>query len=496
MLKKYYTGREKIIIPITYKDFNIDPLKYIIPFLGRCLSQNQQNKQDYIELNAVYRGLQDIFDKVRLDGSTDNNNQIVVNHTFRQVEFKKGFMVGNPIEYSQANSLKEIDDDLTYLGKYLKDSTKASKDIDKYEDLYVAGVAYQYIIPKTEDFDKEDEAPFELVNVEFGNGFVVYSGDSLGKPLFNVFINTIATVDSLGRPRNKTYYDVYYIDNTTEGSGYCYNVTLQKSSSKFAFVENKKVRQPYKFLPLIEYSLNKSRMGIVELVLAIQNGLNAIESNQLDDIVEFVNAYLVYENQDIDDKFKQTFDEFKKKRVLAIKSTNPQLPAKVSLLKQSLNHTDINSFFELLKNEMYDIVACPQASGNVTSGGDTGQARLLGNGWETAQNQAQVDTTYVKQYEYELLKKMIICCKIFDTPIKKLAASDIEIKYSINMSNNLLVKTQSLKYMYDMNMPLQESLSMAGLTSDTYGVGKKWEERDNKIKALENSNNSNNGINS
>jgi len=226
-------------------------------------------------------------------------------------------------------------------------------------------------------------------------------------------------------------------------------------------------------------------MGIVELVLAIQNFLNAIESNQLDDIVEFVNAYLVFENQDIDNKFKENFEEFKKKRVLAIKSTNPQLPAKVSLLKESLNHTDINSFFELLKSEMYDIVASPQSCGNVTSGGDTGAARLLGNGWESAQNQAQVDTTYVKQYEYEALKKMIAVCKDNTTVIKKISASDIEIKYSINMSNNLLVKTQSLKYMYDMNMPYQSALSLSGLTTDAYGLGKRWEEHDNKVKESE-----------
>ena len=483
-MEKYYTGRKKIIIPITYEDFKNTPEVYIKKYLGKCLMINSENTEEFIDLQNVYKGKQEIFNKVRLDGSTENNNQLVANHTFRQVEFKKGFMVGNPIEYSQANQLKEIDDDLTYLSNYFRDCAKASKDIDKYEDLYVGGVAHQFIIPKRESFDEQSEAPFELINIDFGVGFVVYSGDITHKPLFNVFISKTDEVDVNSESlysKRKTTYDVYYIGD----EGYCYNATLSRNGSTYKFINDERRKQPYKFLPLVEYSLNKNRMGIVELVLAIQNFLNAIESNQLDDIVEFVNAYLVYENQDIDNKFKENFEEFKKKRVLAIKSNNPQLPAKVSLLKQSLNHTDINSFFELLKSEMYDIVACPQASGNVTSGGDTGAARLLGNGWESAQNQAQVDTTYVKQYEYEALKKMIAVCKDNTTVIKKISASDIEIKYSINMSNNLLVKTQSLKYMYDMNMPYQSALSLSGLTTDAYGLGKRWEEHDTKVKESE-----------
>ena len=60
---------------------------------------------------------------------------------------------------------------------------------------------------------------------------------------------------------------------------------------------------------------------------------------------------------------------------------------------------------------MYDIVACPKTSGGVTSGGDTGEARILGNGWESAQNQAKVDVTYVTYYEQEFLKKVIYICK-------------------------------------------------------------------------------------
>ena len=48
--------------------------------------------------------------------------------------------------------------------------------------------------------------------------------------------------------------------------------------------------------------------------------------------------------------------------------------------------------------------------------------------------------------------------------------SEIEIKYNINRSDNLLVKTQSLQNLRDVNMPLETSLQMVGIVSDPHSV--------------------------
>ena len=470
-MKKYYTGRKKVTIPVSKQDFDKNPLKYIRHYLSSAISQNQTNKEEADELKNIYKGIQSIWDKTRLNADNTNNNKVEVNHIFRQVEFKKGFMVGNPINYSLAVSDKDTDD-LTYLQKYLRDSNKASLDIDKYEDLYVCGISEQFIIPKTYDYDQEGEAPFELYNVDVGTGFKVYTNDITKQPLFDVVISEV--IDE--QFRKTTQYDVYFI--------------LQNNTYYVAFDGSKKIKltpikQPYNYLPLVESELNKNRMGIVELVISIQDGLNAIHSNQIDDIIDFVNAYLVFENQQMGNDWESRIKLFRKNRAISIKSNNPQLPAKVSLLKQTLQHTEINAFYELLKKEMYDIVAVPQSSGNVTSGGDTGEARILGNGWESSQNQAKVDITYALQFEYELLKKMISACREKGvTTIGDIYASDIDIKYSINMSNNILTKTQALQNLYTMHMPYEEALAVVGITSDTHGLAEKWAKFDEEAKTI------------
>lgn len=490
-----YTGRKRIVIPVTVEQFNENPIGWIKRYLHTCLATNKANEQEYKKLYAYYCGDHDIKNKTRINGSNDNNNQTIVNHIFRHIEFKKGFMVGNPIEYSNANSKLETDD-MTYLNKYFRDSKKASLDISKYEQIYIGGVANTFIIPRRSDFDVKNEAPFTLSVLEQGQGFVVYSSDITKEPLFNVTISEHVELD-VNRATNKMIYDIYYVKKE---DGYCYTFSLiRNGASSFGYYgEGVETKQTYKFLPITEFALNDSRMGIVETIISLQDFINTTKSNQIDGIVDFINSYLVFENQNFKSPdFLSIFEELKKKRVLGLSTVDPSKPAKVSLLKDELQNQDIELVYESTKSEMYDINAVPISSGNVTSGGDTGQARLLGNGWESAQNQAGTDTTYLTQFEYDLLSKIVWICKdAVGSPIKEISPSDIEIKYSINMSNNLLVKAQALKNLYDINMPKEDALIMTGITSDTHGVGHKWQLNDDKKIQMENQTQQNTQTNS
>ncbi len=477
MADKIYTGRTKISIPVSKEAFLEDPTKYIEYYLSKCIQTNKENKEQCDELNKVYKGEQEILNKTRVNGDEANNNQIVINHAYRHIEFKKGFTVGNPIEYSLTIDNNESDD-LSYLSKYFNDCQKAEKDIDKYEDIFKYGYALQFIIPRTEEFDEESEAPFELYNVEVGTAFKVYSGDIKSEPLFDVVIGSRLDEDFKEIPTYEVYYQPSKDSNCI--------LMVSEDPQKFAGAETS--TQPYKFLPLIEYSLNKNRIGLVEIGLILGNALNLIESNQLDNLLDYVNSYLVFENIDTKKGWNAAVAQMRQTRTIKIKSTSPQLPAKVYTLNMSLQHSEIKALYEILRQELYDIVAVPLSSGNVSSGGDTGEARILGNGWESAQNQAKVDTTYVSQFERELLKKVfMVCAEYGSNKLNEISPNQISIKYSINMSNNIYTKSQALSNLYAMNFPYEEALSTVGIVSDIHGVGKKWRELDESRKTSEDS---------
>ena len=87
---------------------------------------------------------------------------------------------------------------------------------------------------------------------------------------------------------------------------------------------------------------------------------------------------------------------------------------------------------------------------------------------------------------------MLKICKMHkDCPVNELSANEIEIKYNINRSDNLLIKTQSLQNLMadPVNMPAKIALQICGLTSDPNAVAKAMDEYkkelETKIRDLE-----------
>ena len=463
-------GRKKVIIPISKKDFYSNIVANLKEHLGKALTIHKQNVEDCKYLHDQYLGDQDIlYEKVRYDNSLINNKD-VENHHFKQVKFKMGFMYGNPIEYTIINEDKINSDDMTYLNAYLIDSNKSSLDIEKAQDLYEFGIAYQRLIPKrTEIEDITSEAPFELVNMPIESTCVVYSNEIPNEALFGLVISE--KYNSKKR-KSEIIYQVFLPNKKID------------LDSKYNLIEEK--AQPYNYIPIKEFCLNKDRIGIIEIVLHKGNIINKTNSSQMDDLEENVNAFMALFNQKTEDDFLETFREFKKEKVIILNTNNPQTPADIKMLSTELDQENSNVFYERNLKAMYDIVAVPQASGNVTSGGDTGQARLLGNGWESAQNQGQLDQTYLEKYERELLRDIIWICKnTANCPLNEISVSDVAIKFNMNMSNNLLIKTESLKMLDDIKFPEKTALTICGITKDVDGVGKAWKENKEIVKKEE-----------
>ena len=469
ILNKDLKGRRKVVIPITKEEFNEDIVGSLKKYLQDALKIHNKNVKDFTYLHNVYLGQHDILtDKKRYD-SSEINNMSIENHINKIVNFKVGFMYGNPIDYSIINAKNT--DDLKHFNTYMIDANKSSLDIEKAQDLYETGLAYQLILPRptTEIEDIKSDSPFVLQNLPLDKTCVVYSNDIPNKELFGLVISS-----RIKKHKEEKLYNIFLPE---------LKIVLDE---KFTLVSS--IAQSHKFQPIIEYSINKARMGIIELVVFLQNQINKINSLQLDDIEENVNCFMALFNQRADDDFIKKFKELKQERVVLLSTANPQTPADIKMLSSKLEQDAINLFYERTVKALYDISATPQASGNVTSGGDTGQARILGNGWESAQNQAQVDQTYLLQFERKLCRNIIsICKKLSNCPIKEINASDIAIKFNINMSNNLLIKSESAKMLSEINMPEKTILAICGLTNDIDGVGDQWIAKKQEVQQQEQS---------
>lgn len=498
-----FKGIKRIEIPKVDSDFsgNDYGLSIIKKYLPRILATHNQNSKKVDFLYNYYLGEQDILAKERpykIDAI--NNNRIIENHANRQVDFKVGFLTGEQRDYT--HKADSDSDDLIYLDRYFTDCNFFQKDKTLKKWIYATGIGVTHTSPRTdiivndgideltgnsrvryanasEGFDISYNAPFNFSVLNPKDNFVVYSSAFDKNPLFCVSIVDVdisKEQDKMPEIGKQLLIETRYAYFTVR-SDKAYD-TFFWDSEEFT-VRPKTLR----YLPMIEYSINDDRMGIVELNRVLLNSINLFRSAIADMTVDSANAILVFKNVDID---KDDISNMKKAGAVVIsdsQNAKQGSTADIDTIKLEIPFDGLNTYIDQLLQNCYDIAGVPIASGQVTSGGDTGQARLLGGGWNNAYIIINNDITTLKGYDYEELKLILLLCRqIPNCPLDQLYSSQIDINYRVNQNDNFLVKTQGMLNLYSMNMPLEFILKVSKLSNDIKTDSKDWQKRLDKLK--------------
>lgn len=419
--------------------------KNIIEIINKTFPIHLYNWKDIDYLEGIYKGNQPILYKTKT--VRENINNIVIeNYAFFMTEFKKGYIFGKPLKYVQIG--ETTNEEISELNKYMTRVRKHSKDTKIAESLYVNGIAHSIILPSRSTNSK---VPFEIEILDSKRTFVVYESGVGNKPLLAVTYYPIRK-DGKRFFKGSIYTESYYYDFEFNG------MNLDKLG--------KRKRHILGSIPIIEYRLNKSRLGIVEITLSMQHALNKIASSDMDGIEQFIQSLVVFVNNDVD---ADTFKELMQLGAVKIKSDS-NLPADVKLLVNDLDHSNTDIYYQRTLSNMLNIIGVPIPS-TKTSGGDTGEARELGDGWTMADLRADQDELMFKDSELSMLEIALnICKKDPNCSINKLEVEDVEIQFERNKSNNLLVKTQSLQNLRASQVSPKSALSVVGLWSDPNAV--------------------------
>lgn len=496
-----FRGIKRIEIPKFDSDFsgNDYGLSIIKKYLPNILATHKKNSEKIEFLYDYFLGKQDILCKERRYKTDQyNNNKIIENHANRQVEFKVGFLTGEQRDYT--HKADSDSDDLIYLDRYFTDCNFFPKDKTLKKWIYATGIGVTHTTPRTdiivsdgideltgsrrtrylnanEGFDVNYNAPFNFSVLNPKDNFVVYSSSFEKEPLFCV---SIVDVDI------STERDVAPVLGKQMLIETRYASFIVRSDNQFITFywnngEVKVVPKTLRYLPMIEYSINEDRIGIVELNRNLFNSINTFRSAVADMTVDSANAILVFKNVDIESEEVQAM---KKAGAIIISDANNARQGSSADLKtitMEIPFEGLNAYIDQLLQNCYDIAGVPLASGQVTSGGDTGQARLLGGGWNNAYIVINNDITTLKGFDYEELKLILLLCKqVPNCPLDKLFASQIDINYRVNQNDNFLVKTQGMQNLYSMHMPLEFILKVSKLSNDIKTDSKKWQEEIDK----------------
>ena len=449
---RQYYGRQMITADYTENEMNE---KTISKILTEKFAIHEKNAQEIDYLYNYYKGKQPILEKTKT--VRENINNIVLeNNALFAVDFKKGYVFGEPIQYVQRGDT--ANNEVLTLNSYMTAENKYVKDWELAEWLYICGVAPRLIISEEDN----EESPFSIYNLDPRTSFVVYENGLGNKKLFGC-----TYVEKDDGSKKGTIF--------TKNKQYVFNGDIGKFSVKLATTEkNPAGIHLFKSVPIFEYTLNKSRMGIVEIGISMFDALNNISSNDVDGLEQCVQSLVVFVNNDVD---AETFKELMDLGAVKVKSENPSMPADVKLLINDLSHDETKVIYDRIYNNMLTILGIP-AKNDKASGGDTGQARLLGEGWTMADERAKQDELSFKKTAKEELKLILDICKIAPASgIEKLTLKDVDIKFTRNKSDNLLVKAQSLLNLKQAEIAPDIAMTVCGLFSDpneTYYKSKEY----------------------
>lgn len=433
-----------------YTDESVITRDNVVAVLSKAISVHSKNKSEIEYLWNYYCGKTPILGKTK-EVRDSINHLINVNRANEIVTFKKGYGFGEPIQYIRRGKDDSLSDEVSKLNEYMYLAGKQAKDSELAEWLYVCGLGMRMALPTTD----EDE-PFAIYTLDPRYSFVVRH-NGLGEPV-------VMGVKVIQREDNTEVYSVYTKDFYYE----IRNDIIEKA-------------EPHVLgdVPIFEYPANKARLGCFEIVLPLLDAINELESNRMDDVVQFVNSFLALLGGTIDEETAKKLDEYK---MLC-------LPEGVDAkyLSVALQQSDMQIYADSLYSYVLTICGLPNRNGG-SSTSDTGSAVIMRDGWESAEAQMKSVELEFKEADKRFLKMVLRILK--DMVGLELAPGNVEPKFSRRNYDNLQTKSQVLTTMLN-NPKIHPELAYlhSGMFLDPEGAYLQskawWEENERKTPSEE-----------
>jgi SPP1 family phage portal protein len=299
---------------------------------------------------------------------------------------------------------------------------------------------------------QDEDDPVAIYTLNPGHSFVVrYNG--LGEPV-------VMGVKVIVKQDNTTIYSVYTRDTYFE-------------------IENSVIKKEEPHIlgdvPIFEYPANKARLGSFEIVLPLLDAINELESNRMDDVVQFVNSFLALLGGTIDDETAKKLDEYK---MLCLPDG-----VDAKYLSVAMQQSDMQIHADSLYEYVLTICGLPNRNGG-SSTSDTGQAVYLRDGYGAAETQMQAVELEFKECEKRFLKMALRILK--DMVGLELPLKNVEPKFTRRNYDNLQTKSQVLISMLN-NSKIHPELAFlhSGMFLDPEGAYLQskewWEQNETKV---------------
>lgn len=425
-------GRQVILSNAEYIDHT-----NIVEEIGKAYSIHLKNRTEIDYLERYYKGDQPILyrtKKVR----PEINNKVVENHALEIVEHKAAENFGEPVQYvlkgtdETTKEAKSIE--LNDLNDYNELEAKDAIDIQMARDRSICGTSFKFHYNRKNP--TEDESPYGIDREDPKSTFVVYSSGIGHKALFSCQIRR--------NKDNQQYFFVY-------------------TDKMWYIVQNGKIegsgRNGIKKIPVVEYPNNFYRLSDIEIVITVLDAINKMQSDRMNGIEQFIQSFVKFLNCEM------SGDEWEKLReegALTVKSNGNGAKADVEIMSDELDQQQSQIAKDDLYENMLIVEGMPDRQEN--TGGDTGQAVVMRNGFYFSEKRAETSEPIYKQSERESIKIVLNMLRI--KGLTSLTLKDIEIKITRSKMDNMQVKAQVFTMLTAAGIDPKVAIKVCNLFSD------------------------------
>lgn len=443
-----FAGRRKIFVDAeTIDERNIEQV------VADVLSVHALNASEIEYLMDYERGITPISQREK-EGRKDIDYRINENHAAEIKTFKVGYVFSSPITLVQRatadNEASNADDGrIAKLNEMLFEQGKAAKDKQLAEAFSICGVGYRMALPKKK-YEDGETAPFDILPLNPLTTCVGYSND--------VYQRRVIGISYVVKADGSTKIGAYTDDKYFELEGSQFGGKLELKSVK---------RNGIGIVPIVEYRADDQRMGCFERALDLLDALCILTSDRVNGLSQFVQNILWADNVTVTEEQKNAV----KSGGWLFTKSDGTTKATIQYLTQQLDQTSAQSLVDWTYEQILQITGTP-ARGKST-GGNTGQAIVLSNGWTIAETAAKNTETVFKDSEFEFLRvilRILSRKKGVDANMKSLRVSDIDVKFSRNKTDSLLVKVQALQGQLDAGIDPLTAIKTCDLYSDPQQV--------------------------
>lgn len=430
----------------------------IVPLLNEMLAVHCLNMLEEEYLYYYRRGIQPILNRKK-DIRPEINNKVVENHAAEIVAFKNGYFLTQPAFYISRKEDSATSEKVNRLNEYLYMSGKQQADNTITDWFHTVGLGNVYVRP-----DKDPKTPFKAFALDPRTSFVVYSRAPGNEPIMGVNIVVVGKGES---GMAEAVFDVYTKKRKfTIAGGVTGQIVTDVPIVATAISVIREEPNRIGLVPIIEYQYESSRMGAFEAVMPLLDGINAIQSNRLDGIEQFIQSLMIFYNCQLgeDEEGNQITPSYIRQAGAIFLKSIGQEKADLKILSEQLDQTQTQVLVDNLYEKILSICGMPSTTKGGSSTSDTGAAVLYRDGWYQADTFAR-NTTDLFKVSNRYFDKVVLKILNQKTDLD-LNLEDFELQFVRNETANILVKTQSALNLKALGFSPELAFSKSGVSND------------------------------